>query len=633
MKLPQPLLGFRRLRYNFENSLSRPSAFIGYVLVTIIFLGIVMAVLKSIIEKIFILNQPIDSGTFFFAFWDAFTQILGFGSTDPWGSQIIKALYLIIGIVISGAVIGFISNMITRTVARLRLGQGLVIESNHTLILGWSNRIFPILKELSIANPNGRKSKIVIFSARSRDSMESDIQSLKEHIRHLKIITRTGDQTNPEELKRVNIYGAKSIIILDQDDSGDADVISTILAIKAVNLNSQIRIIAELDNPETAKIIYNATKGQVIPIHSQDVISRVTAQASRQQGLATVTLDLLDFRNDEIYFTEITELIDKTYSDAVLAFNSASVFGVLDAKGQSHINPNRSYRFQKGDKVIAIAKDHDNVVFTGFTPEISPFLDATLQLKVREPEHLLVIGWSKMGHSVIKEISMFLPIGSTIHIVAQSRLVSKDQLSTLDFGSNFTVTFALISQDFDELSVAATAKNYNEIIILSYRNSLSQKEADAQTMLTILQMNQLFATNERGVNHTRLVAEILDSRKAELARVAGIDDLVMSDNLAALLIAQVSENPELAAIFDDLFDAEGASINIRPIDTYAPLGKEIEFAQLVQVGLSYGDSVIGYRVHANQNSGDAEGVRLNPLKSHIFIPSAGDGIIVIGNVE
>ena len=627
-------VGFaKKLRYNFDNSLSRPGAFTGYVFIAIILLALAMTLVQAAIGAISALNQPLDSGTNLFVFWDAFTKILGFGSTDPWGAQIIKVLYWAIGIAISGAVIGFISNMITRTVAQLKLGKGPVIESGHTLILGWSNRLFPILKELAIANANVRKPKVVIFSTLAREAMENDIESRVGAMGKMKVITRTGDPTNPADLKRVNVSGAKSIIILDADASGDAKVVSTVLAIKAVNSNPDIRIIAELDDPNIAKAVTSATNGQVIAIRSHDVIARVTAQASRQPGLATVTLNLLDFDGDEIYFTDAGTLVGRTYSDAILAFNTASVIGVVDAQGQSHVNPSPSYQFQNGDKVIAIAEDDDKVVFTGFRGDIATRADAAARKAIREPEHLLVIGWSTMGHSVLKEVSAFLPMGSTVHIVVQSKFIAPSLLSKLDFGANVLVTFASVSPNLSELTAAASAKKYNEIIILGYRNSMSQTEADAQTMLTMLQMNQLFANRESGVEPTRLVAEILDSRKAELARVAGTDDLVVSDNLAALLIAQVSENPALAAIFADLFDADGASVNVRPIQNYAPLGKEIEFAQLVGIGRSYGESVIGYRVHADAKSGSANAIKLNPTKTRVFTPATGDGVIVIGSIE
>jgi hypothetical protein len=146
-------------------------------------------------------------------------------------------------------------------------------------------------------------------------------------------------------------------------------------------------------------------------------------------------------------------------------------------------------------------------------------------------------------------------------------------------------------------------------------------------------MNQLFDVDGNGVEPTRLVAEILDSRKAELARVAAVDDLVVSDNLAALLISQISENPALAPVFEDLFDADGAAINVKPIEHYVPLGKKIAFAELVAIAAAHGESAIGYRVVAESANDSSTGVRLNPFKTNEFTPAKGDSLIVIGNVE
>ena len=82
-----------RLRYSFDNSLSRAGAFTAYVFVAIIVLALIMTFVQAAVGAIAALNEPLETGTFLFSFWDAFTQILGFGSTDPWGAQFIKVLY------------------------------------------------------------------------------------------------------------------------------------------------------------------------------------------------------------------------------------------------------------------------------------------------------------------------------------------------------------------------------------------------------------------------------------------------------------------------------------------------------------------------------------------------------------
>jgi hypothetical protein len=286
---------------------------------------------------------------------------------------------------------------------------------------------------------------------------------------------------------------------------------------------------------------------------------------------------------------------------------------------------------EAGDQLIVIAEDDHKIVYTGVEDlAVKPALKAGAARKLK-PEHLLVIGWSSMGQSVLSELGGFLPKGSTVHIVAQSKYVPAAELANLNFGA-IKVTTASTSGDIDELIAAASAMRYDEIIVLGYRNAISAVEADAQTMLIMLQLNQLFAEDGNGVEPTRLVAEILDSRRAELARVAAEGDLVISDNLAALLIAQVSENPALAPVMADLFDPEGSSLMVQNVTDYFAIGTEFTYGQLVAAARELGESAIGYRVRANDGIGSSNGVSLNPSKATKFVAAEGDGVVVIGSL-
>jgi voltage-gated potassium channel Kch len=633
----QTKVGFwTKLRYSFDNSIAKPGAFVFYLVFSLFVFSVMLVVIKYALYAVpFLLPAetvplpPIGFDTF----WDRFSALTGAGVQDTWADRIVSVFNWAVTISIAATVTAFVVAALNRGIDRLRKGKGPIIDNGHTLVLGWSNRVFPILKELGIANANVRRATVVIFSQHEREFMEDEIESRAGDLGKLKVVTRTGDPTNPADLKRVNVSSAKSVIILDADESGDATVVSTVLAVKSVNTNTQLRVIAELDDANTAEALVNATQGQVIAVRSHDVIARVTAQASRQPGLAAVALDLLDFDGDEIYFQQVPALDGKTYKEAVSSFNTASVIGLVGPDGKTSMNPSPATKIKAGSQVIAIAEDDDKVIFTGITDKAAARKVAARKAITRKPENLLVIGWSSMGRSVLTELASYLPKGSSVHIVAQSRFVAADELKNLKFGA-VKVTHASVSGDIDELIAAASAKRYDEVIVLGYREAISESEADAQTMLTMLQMNQLFEQDGNGVEPTRLVAEILDSRKAELARVAAVDDLVVSDNLAALLIAQVSENPSLAPVFDDLFDAAGAAINVKPIDHYVPLGKSISYGELVAIAsTAHGESAIGYRVSAASHDDASTGVRLNPNKNDEFTPAAGDGLIVIGDVE
>ena len=52
--------------------------------------------------------------------------------------------------------IGFLSSKIVDKLDNLKKGRTRVVEDNHTVILGWSSKIFTIIGELIIANENKR---------------------------------------------------------------------------------------------------------------------------------------------------------------------------------------------------------------------------------------------------------------------------------------------------------------------------------------------------------------------------------------------------------------------------------------------------------------------------------------------
>ena len=620
-----------RLRYSFDNSIAKSGMFVTWMLILMIIFSILLVLLRALLILIPSFAPEGAAVSFEFnTFWKSFASIFGRGGEDFWVDRIINFLTWAITVALAGSVTGFIVGVITRTFDRLRKGKSPIVDNGHTLILGWSNRIYPILKELAIANQNVKKAKVVIFSEHTRDFMEDEIEARATELGKLKVITRTGDVTNPEDLKRSNIAGAKSIIVLDSDEAGDANVVSTVLAIKAVNPNPKIRIIAEIDDANTGEALTTATNGHVITVRSHEIIARVTAQASRRPGLAAVILDLLDFSGDEIYFANVPALSGKTYADAILAFNEASVVGIQE-NGVTKVNPAMETVLTANTRIIAIAEDDDKVVYTGVREDIAKTQVVKAVREADRAESLLIIGWSSMGRTVLTELAEFLPAGSTVHIVGQQRFVDPAELADLSFG-DIKVSYATVTGDIDDLIAAAKDKHYDEIIVLGYRNAITEAEADAQTMLTMLQMNQLFNQEGNGVEPTRLVAEILDSRKIELARVAAVDDLVVSDSLAALLIAQISENPALAPVFSDLFDATGATMNVRSITDYVSEGKSVSFAELAAIARNFGESAIGYR-SANGAVGDPiTGVLLNPAKTMEFVPAKGDALVVVGSL-
>jgi len=147
-------------------------------------------------------------------------------------------------------------------------------------------------------------------------------------------------------------------------------------------------------------------------------------------------------------------------------------------------------------------------------------------------------------------------------------------------------------------------------------------------MITMLLLRKLFEDEGNGVESTRIIAEIIDSRRSELANTTLVDDLVVSDNLGALMISQVAENPHILPVLVSLFDSDGVSLNVIPISNYLEIGQTVDYRHLTMLARSRGESAIGYRKH---DSKQVKAISLNPHKSQTFDIEEGDGLIVISS--
>ncbi len=612
----------QRLRYRLDNSFTSGGGFVWLMFLAMVVLAVAMTGVQALVSRIGPLNDPQSGGTGYFeTFWASFAKILSLGKEPTWGERIVSVLFWAITIAVTGTVIGFITSRIQGLVGVLRKGRSPVVESGHVLVLGWSPRVFAVLNELAIASENQRGRLIVIFADRERDAMQDEISSRTEDLSSLRVVLRRGDPTNPKDLARANVPGARSVIVLDGDHGGDAAVVSTVLAVRTVAAGRPVPIVAEVDDPVTASALKSVTDGQVRPVRSQDIIAQVTAQASRQPGLGAVALDLLNFSGDEIYFAKVPQLNGKTYGDALTSFPEASVIGLVSPDGVVSINPESGRVIAEGSSVIAIAADDDRIAYRASDAAMTGPVSVSAHVHHSRPERILFVGWSRMGEAVLRALAPFLTPGSSVRIAARNEFVAEDDREAPRL-EGIDVTYAPIASDIRSLESVVRSSDFDEIIVLGYRSEISVADADAHTILTMLHLSRLLASS--GQAGPRLVAEILDSRRSDLARLARVDDLVVSDSLAALMIAQLAESPELEPVFSELFDADGARVNISPVERYLPTGREATYMDAVLRARALGESAIGIR------QGGSGAVLLNPAKSHRFRPEMGDGLVVVG---
>ena len=148
-----------------------------------------------------------------------------------------------------------------------------------------------------------------------------------------------------------------------------------------------------------------------------------------------------------------------------------------------------------------------------------------------------------------------------------------------------------------------------------------------RTLVTLLHLREIAEHSGRSFS---IVSEMLDDRNRELAEIARADDFIVSDRLVSLMMCQVSENKEYAAVFEELIDPEGSELYLKSADEYVKPGVPLSFYTVVEAARRRGEVAVGYRVKAE--AGDPRksyGVRLNPAKSRRIEFGEGDKVIVL----
>jgi voltage-gated potassium channel Kch len=627
-----------RMRYSFENTLSSgPIAIIGW-------LAVVSLLIVLIAGTVLYLGGTTYSGdkNWIEGVWDSIMRAIDTGNMAGDGAPgettgadwFIRGVALTVtigGIFIVSTLIGTITSGMEGAIEEMRKGRSKVLESNHTLILGWSPKIFTIISELLIANENKRKPRIVIMADRDKVEMEDEIRQKFPDTKNTKVICRTGSPLDLDDLKVSNPHEAKSIIIVSPEDAEQPDVyvIKSILAItnNPERNKTPYHIVAELreeKNMEAGELVGGNEASLIL---SSDLIARVTAQTCRQSGLSVVYTELMDFDGAEIYFNEETSLIGKTYRQSIDAYEDSAVMGLMRTDGTVLINPPMDTIIQKGDQIIAITEDDESLIPSS---KAAPAPDkANIREGQRIPagkERTLVLGWNEKGPMIISELDNYVGSGSEILIVSNVDSAEEAANELKQSLSKQKLSFYKASITERTILDEIKPESFEQIIILC-SNEKPVQEADAEVLITLLHLRNIA---EQTNTNLSIVSEMRDVRNRALAEIAKADDFIVSDKLVSLLLSQISENKHLEKVFKDLFRSEGSEIYIREIKDYVQPGKPVDFYTVIEAAAGRGETALGYRIveHA-QNADKAYGVVVNPKKSNKVAYKENDKVIVL----
>ena len=616
-----------RLRYRFDSLLSRGTGLVMLWLGVVTLLLVVAAGVVLGTGAVMIDDERLG---FVEAMWMSLLRTLDpgtMGSDEGWPLRITSLIVTLGGIFVVSILIGLIAAGLNAKLDQLRKGRSPVIEERYTLVLGWSSKLFTILSEVAVANQNQRRACVVVMAPRDKVEMEDEIRARATDLGHTRVVCRTGDPSDPRDLAIVAPDRAECVLVLaPEEDEADAYVVRTVLALMSRDAElDDTRIVAEVPTGQTARALREALGERITTLVSAEVIGLITAQVCRQAGLGAVYQELLDFDGDEIYFQHEPRLTGRTFVEAVLAYEDSMVLGLRRADGSIELAPPMDSVIGPDDSVIAVSEDDDTVVLGALPDGLSFARHDMPEAQAPQPEHILLVGWNELASLILRELDHSVAPGSSATVLVDPTLVAPRDIEQ-DLGlSRLSLTIdAGDDNSLEALEESIVRAHPDHVVVLCYRGGLTPAQSDARALLTLLQMRQVFANRPALRERLTVVTELLDAHDVPLAEATAVDDFIVSDRLNSLLLTQLAENPELATVFGELFDAVGAVISLRPAAEYGIEGS-VPFDHVVRAGCARDEVILGYRTRHGQR-GTAV---LNPPKNATVAVGPRDELVVL----
>lgn len=615
-----------RLRYRFDNSMSRGTpALIAWLSIATLVLIVAFSFFVTVLglrpeaegvpdgflhELFYSLLHALDPGTI--------------GGDDPgsWRFVLTMLALTVAGLFIVSALIGVIAAGIDTKLADLRRGRSIVLEHDHTVILGWSDSIYTIIRELTLANESRHRPVIVILADRDKVEMEDEVKAKVTELRGTRVICRSGSPMDIDDLALSSHATARSVILLAPDtEDPDSEVIKTLLALTHGGEDGP-NIVAEIRNPTNLEVARLVGADRTVLLDIRETVAKLVVQTSRQSGAAAVYTELFDYDGDEIYFLEHHDVGDLTYADALLVFEEASVIGLIE-NGVPTLNPPGDTAI--GNRTLIVVAEDDEGLEHQARCETRPDVSAlgTVVGEAEEATQAVLIGWNERAPIILRELDHYAAPGSSLTVLTS---FGTPDVPHLD---NLAVTVVLAPTTDRATLETHVAAGLDQVIVLCYSEHLEVQAADARTLVTLLHVRDILKHLDAT---TPVVSEMLDDRNRVLAQVAHVDDVVVSGEIVSLLITQLSEDRRLETVFGQLLGNEGSEIYLRPAEWYVQPGREVSFATVIAGATARGETALGYKFDPSTGSEGADsGVVVNPAKSRTFDVRHGDRVVVLAD--
>ena len=527
-------------------------------------------------------------------------------------ATVLCLIVVLIGMIsFTGSVIGYVTNAISIFIENASSGKRKLNISNHIVVLNWNNRGSEIIHDLLFCE---EKERVVILTNENQEQIQKEIQNkinetfndkkrkLLEETKNmnmikayfylhkhkfksnLTVIVRQGDTFYENQLLNISVDQAKTIIILNKDDSilyneenvqlmnkTNSLMIKTLVLVaeitsKESSLDDQ-KIIVEVDDEWTGELVQKIIrhkeklgKCNIIPVPVNKILGQLLSQFAIMPDLNRVYEILFSDEGAEFYFVDEQHLKVKGVRDFISTHIAAVPLSTLNTK--------------TGPKYFYMAETKEDLELTDHLQhkDLHIICNKDYWLPKR---NILILGHNSKMESLMEEFNVFskewdYPDGPILNIgiiddydtitamgnYASYRYVNQKYVVPTDIYSQDLI-YSKMDAFFDEIEGGTC------VLILSDDTvSTDTLDANALTYLIYLQdllENRKIRYHGQDSEDIDVVIELLNPENYDVARSYSVENVVITNRYLSKMINQVGQKEALFDFYSDIltYDVDG----------------------------------------------------------------------------
>jgi ion channel POLLUX/CASTOR len=577
--------------------------------------------------------------------WFYFTRLIDPGTMGGDAgtlNRVVSTAATVAGVVVAGLLISSLAGNFQERLEAIKSEGSPVIEQGHFLILGWSEKVPAIIDQLSEANIEQGGIVAVVMAEHPKAEMEAALRDKIRHAERVKVVVRNGSSVVLSDLSKVAFELARAIVVLVDDatvgdpNRADGRVIKTLMALynhpDAKGRIERIRVTSEVMLTENAAIAAIASTRRAQVVTTNDIISRIILQTARISGLSLVYDELLRFEGNEIHYARMPQVVGRRFGDILLDFENGCLVGVAKADGSSHLlNPPADHQIQADEELLILAED-DHIEYAAYQGSVDAKTVSIPGAAGKKPiESMLVLGWNEKIFPILQEFDTYVGPGSAVTLV--NALPAEER--TRQLGEKIkpleNIDLEHVIGDFTNRHVLEQVEPQQFPTVMVLGDAVSgdgdAEAADTRAIIALLLLRDFRL--HAGAQAQEVCSEILDPRNRDLAATTQIHDIVISNEMVSMVLAQVTHEPRVRPVLEDLFSSDGSEIYLKDVALYVQPGQTTTFEELILAAKARGEVAFGVQV-AVEDPAQRYGIVLNPKDRRMPIaPKPGDRLIVL----